>query len=415
MNELAAHRPTPSRVYVDHAATTPTRPAALEAFVEASIFANPASLHAAGRRARSALDDAREEIAGLLGAHPSEVIFTSGGTESDNLGVLGAARAAEANARLLVTATEHHSVLDAAAQAQREGTALTMLPVARDGRLDMARLHDTVREAASPGASQSNSAAPLLAAIMLANNESGAINPVAEAAQVLSAHHATLHVDAVQAVGHIPVDFGALQATTLSMSGHKFGAPLGIGALLARRDSRLQPLGFGGGQERDLRSGTVNVPGAVAMAVALREAVAEMDKETARLVGLRDRLIAGIRAIVPEAILSGPEDPGGAVQRLPGNVHMVFPSRAGESLLMLLDSAGIDVSTGSACTAGVAEASHVLLAAGFSEADARSALRFTLGWTTTDDDIARILAAIGAAATRAGGGDVIKPRLRPGR
>lgn len=403
--------------YLDHAATTPPRRVALEAFAAAQTGANPSSLHRSGRAARRLLEDAREQIADLLGAHPSELLFTSGGTESDNLGVLGATRHATAAGRrphLLVSAVEHHSVLDAAVQAGREGSQVAVLPVLDDGTCAAA----TVGAAADAAVAEDGPGHPqasLHVAVMAANNESGTINPVAEIGQQVTERGGTLHVDAVQAVGHIPVDFAGSGATTMSLSGHKFGAPPGIGGLLARRDAPLQPLGFGGGQERELRSGSVNVPGAVAMAAALAEACAEMDTEAARLAGLRDRIVAGIQHAVPEARLCGPHEPGGWTRRLPGNVHMVFPGRVGESLLLLLDAAGICVSTGSACTAGVAEASHVLLACGYDEAEARAALRITLGHTTTADDAEALVAAIGAVAERSCGGDVIASRLRPGR
>lgn len=403
--------------YLDHAATTPPRRVALEAFAAAHTGANPSSLHGAGRRARRLLEEAREEIAALLGAHPSEVVFTSGGTESDNLAVLGAARHALARGRrprLLVSAIEHHSVLDAAAQAGREGAQVTVLSVTDDGRCDPATIPAACQAAARTEAAGDRQE-PLHAAVMLANNENGAINPVAAIAEQLAEHGGTLHTDAVQAVGHIPVDFAALGASTLSVSGHKFGAPLGIGALLVRREAALAPLGFGGGQERELRSGTVNVPGAVAMAAALREACAELDSEAARLAALRDRLISGIEQAVPDVRLSGPRELGGWSTRLPGNAHLVFPGRAGESLLMLLDAEGICVSTGSACTAGVAEPSHVLLACGYSAADSRAALRITLGHTSGAADVAAVVGAIGAVAERARTSAVITSRLRPGR
>jgi cysteine desulfurase len=234
-----------------------------------------------------------------------------------------------------------------------------------------------------------------LVAAMVGNNEIGTLTDVAAVSAAASAAGAAVHTDAVQAVGHVPVDFGALGVTSLSLSAHKFGGPLGVGALLIDRGADCLPVGFGGGQERDLRSGSVDVPGVVAMAVALDEAVREMASEARRLERLRDRLVAGILAEVPDAIANGGGD------RLPGIANLTFPGCSGESLILLLDAAGVECSTGSACTAGVAEPSHVLLALGAGEAAARSSLRLSLGYTTTEDDVAAAVAALGPAAERA--------------
>lgn len=401
-----------TRHYLDHAATTTPRPAAMAAFAEASTGQNASSLHADGRAARSALEDARDSVAECLGALPSEIVFTSGGTESDNIGILGTARAARAagkQAVVAVSSAEHHSVLDSAAQIGSEGGRVLMLPVDEDGAPQLDALAQiATRVAANPDEY-------LVVGAMMANNEIGTITDIPAVAQTLTDTTAHLHSDAVQAAGHIPVGFAASGADSMSISGHKFGAPMGIGALLIRRGALVQPLGFGGGQERDLRSGSVNVAGAVAMATALRESTEEITRSSAQLVGLRDRLIDGIAHRVPEAQLIGPDDRGGSIRRLPGNVNMLFPGREGESMIMLLDQDGISCSTGSACTAGVAEASHVVLATGRSEDDARSVLRLTLGWTSTDADVDAAIAAIGDVAERARRSDVIRSRLRPGR
>lgn len=375
--------------YLDHAATTPMRPVAVAAYAEAaSSVGNASSLHGAGRRARRRLEEARESLAAHLGCRPSEVVFTSGGTESDNLAVLGQAAAASGDV-VAVGASEHHSVLDSAAHlatARGGGMDVRVLPVDLRGAVAA----DSVRELA-------DEVGPRLAlvAAMLGNNEIGTLTDVAAVSAAARAVGAAVHTDAVQAVGHVPVDFTALGATSLSLSAHKFGGPLGVGALLIDRGADCLPVGFGGGQERDLRSGSVDVPGVVAMAAALEEAVREMDAEALRLARLRDRLVEGVLTQVPDAVANG----GG--ERLPGIANLTFPGCSGESLILLLDAAGIECSTGSACTAGVAEPSHVLLALGAGEAAARSSLRLSLGYTTSEEDVDAAIAALVPAAERA--------------
>ena len=375
--------------YLDHAATTPMRPSAISAYAEAaSTVGNASSLHGAGRRARRRVEEARESLAAHLGCRPSEVVFTSGGTEADNLAVLGQAAAAAGDV-VAVGATEHHSVLDSAAH----------LATVRGGSMDVRVLPVDERGAVTPGTvrglvDEVGSRLAVVAA-MLANNEIGTITDVAAVADVARAAGAAVHTDAVQAVGHVPVDFGALGVTSLGLSAHKFGGPLGVGALLIDRGAGCLPIGFGGGQERDLRSGSVDVPGVVAMAAALDEAVREMEAEARRLEGLRDRLVAGVQATVPGVIANG----GGA--RLPGIANLTFPGCSGESLILLLDAVGVECSTGSACTAGVAEPSHVLLALGADDAAARSSLRLSLGYTSTEQDVDAAIAALGPAAERA--------------
>ncbi|WP_271798957.1 cysteine desulfurase family protein [Dietzia maris] len=375
--------------YLDHAATTPMRAAAVAAYAEASSsVGNASSLHGSGRRARRRVEEARESLAHHLGCRPSEVLFTSGGTESDNLAVLGQVGASAGDV-VAVGATEHHSVLDAAAHlaTDRGGRRVVrVLPVDPRGAVTPATVRDLADELGPRLA---------LVAVMLGNNEFGTLTDVAAAAGPARAVGAAVHTDAVQAVGHVPVDFSALGVTSLSLSAHKFGGPLGVGALLLDRGAECVPIGYGGGQERDLRSGSVDVPGVVAMAAALGEAVREMESEALRLSRLRDRLVAGVLAEVPGAIANG----GG--ERLPGIANLTFPGCSGESLILLLDAAGIECSTGSACTAGVAEPSHVLLALGADEAAARSSLRLSLGYTTTEDDVDAAVAAIGPAAERA--------------
>ncbi|HMA46459.1 MAG TPA: cysteine desulfurase family protein [Frankiaceae bacterium] len=381
--------------YLDHAATTPMHPGAVAA-VTACLAAvgNASSLHASGRRARRAVEEARESLAEALGARPSEVVLTGGGTESDNLAVKGlywARREADPRRRrVLVSAVEHHAVLDSAAWlAARQGAEVGRLPVDREGVVHP----DTLREAlsADPGG-------VALVSVMWANNEVGAVQPVAALAAVAHEHGVPLHTDAVQAVGQLPVSFEASGVDALTLTGHKLGGPYGAGALLLRRGLDVTPLVHGGGQERDVRSGTLDTPGVVGLAAATRVAVRERPRRAAVLAALRDDLVRRVTDVVPDAVLNGP--PPGA-RRLPGNAHLSFPGCEGDSLLMLLDARGIECSTGSACSAGVARPSHVLLATGSGEERARGYLRFSLGHTSTRADVDALVEAIGPVVERA--------------
>ncbi|MFE5483530.1 cysteine desulfurase family protein [Streptomyces sp. NPDC056527] len=379
--------------YLDHAATTPMLPEAIEAMnAQLAVTGNASSLHAAGRRARRVVEEARETLAAALGARPSEVVFTSGGTEADNLAVKGlywARRDADpARTRVLASPVEHHAVLDAVDWlATHEGATVEYLPVDRYGRVHP----DDLREAI---AREPESVA--LATVMWANNEIGTIMPVRELADVAREFDVPLHADAVQAFGQIPVDFAASGLAALTVSGHKIGGPYGIGALLLGREYSPVPVLHGGGQERHVRSGTLDVPAVAAFAVA-GQLAAERREEFAREVGaLRDELVAAVLAAVPDAILGGDPD-----DRLPANAHFTFPGCEGDSLLLLLDAQGIECSTGSACTAGVAQPSHVLLATGTDPDLARGTLRFTLGHTSTKEDVAAVAGAIGPAVERA--------------
>ncbi|MFF3315334.1 cysteine desulfurase family protein [Streptomyces sp. NPDC003035] len=379
--------------YLDHAATTPMLPEAIEALTaQLAVTGNASSLHAAGRYARRTVEEARETLAAALGARPSEVVFTSGGTEADNLAVKGlywARRDADpARTRVLASPVEHHAVLDAVDWlATHEGAAVEYLPVDRYGRVHP----DALREAI---AREPETVA--LATVMWANNEIGTIMPVRELADAAREFDIPLHADAVQAFGQIPVDFAASGLAALTVSGHKIGGPYGIGALLLGREYSPVPVLHGGGQERHVRSGTLDVPAIAAFAVAGRLA-AERREEFAREIGaLRDDLVAAVRTAVPDAVLGG--DPVG---RLPANAHFTFPGCEGDSLLLLLDAQGIECSTGSACTAGVAQPSHVLLATGTDPDLARGTLRFTLGHTSTEEDVAAVAGAIGPAVERA--------------
>ncbi|MCV7169785.1 cysteine desulfurase [Mycobacterium manitobense] len=380
-------------VYLDHAATTPMHPAAIEAMTAVlATVGNASSLHGTGRLARRRMEEAREALAHLLGARPSEVIFTAGGTESDNLGVKGiywARRDADPRRRRIITTpVEHHAVLDAVEWlAEHEGAEVTWLPVEPDGSVTPAAL----RAALQGGGDVA------LVSVMWANNEVGTILPVPELAAVAAEFDVPMHSDAIQAVGQIPVDFAASGLSAMSVAAHKFGGPTGVGALLLRRDTTCVPLLHGGGQERDVRSGTPDVAGAVAMAAAARIAIEGMAVTSARVQQLRDRLIDGVLSGIDDVYLNGARHGG----RLPGNTHFTFRGCEGDSLLMLLDANEIECSTGSACTAGVAQPSHVLVAMGVDPVNARGSLRLSLGHTSTDADVDAALAVLPAAVERA--------------
>lgn len=360
--------------FLDHAATMPMRQVAIDAWVTHAQALNPGSQYGSGRQARSVLDTARERIAELLGADPIEVIFTASGTEADNLAVTGLYAASPLD-RIITTPIEHPAVL---ATVRATGATVDLLPVDATGHVHDLSLLDT------PAA---------LVACMWANNETGAIQPVASIVE--AAGETPVHVDAVQVAGRLPIDFHALGATTLAASAHKFGGPRGAGLLLARRSPAPLPVLHGGGQERGIRPGTLDVASAAAIAAALEEAVGEMDAEILRLSGLRDRLRSGICELVPDVNVHTAEP------ALPGHLHLSFPGAEGDSLIMLLDQAGIEASTGSACSSGVNRASDVLLAAGVSDYVARGAVRFTLGRETTDETVDAVLAVIADVVSRA--------------
>jgi cysteine desulfurase len=389
-------------VYLDHAATTPVLPEVLVAMNEQlGRVGNASSLHASGRAARRSAEQARERLAEALGARPSEVLFTSGGTESDNLAVKGlfwARRQADARRRrIVVSPAEHHAVLDSVEWlAKHDGADVTWLAVEPTGRVTAQALADALGDGSDVA----------LASVMWANNEIGTVSDIAALAETAHAVGVPFHTDAVQAAGQVPVDFAASGADALTLTAHKLGGPMGAGALLLRREADCTPLLHGGGQERDVRSGTLDVAAIVGLAVAATVAVGSRGERAARLAVLRDRLVAGVLAEVPDAQLNGaplddvlPEGRGRG--RLPGNAHLSFPGAEGDALLMLLDARGIECSTGSACSAGVARPSHVLLAAGADADRARSSLRFTLGHTSTDADVDAVLAVIGSVVERA--------------
>lgn len=379
--------------YFDHAATTPMLPDAVEAYAAAATnVGNASSLHAPGRAARRTAEEARERVAAALGARPSEVIFTGGGTESDNLAVKGifwARRAADHRRnRVVASAAEHHAVLDAVEWLGRsEGADVTWLPIDAVGRVQSDALRDVLDRHRDDVA---------MITAMWANNEVGTVQPVVELAAIAAADGIPLHADAIQAIGQVSVDFAACGAAALTVTGHKLGGPAGVGALLLGRDVACTPLLHGGGQERDVRSGTLDVAGISAFAVAVEMAVKNQQEYAAKVGALRDELVARVRAAVPDAVLNG--DPS---DRLPGNAHFSFPGCEGDALLLLLDAQGIACSTGSACSAGVAQPSHVLIAMGADEARARSTLRFSLGHTSTVDEIDQLAVALPGTVERA--------------
>ncbi|WP_456844368.1 cysteine desulfurase family protein [Cellulomonas sp. P5_C6] len=382
-------------VYLDHAATTPMIPEAARVLAEQLAHpGNPSSLHASGRAARRVVEESRERLAAALGARPSEVVWTSGGTEADNLAVKGlfwARRTQDpGRRRLLVSAVEHHAVLDPAFwMAEHAGAELVLLPVDADGVLEVDALREELERHGEQAA---------LISVMWANNEVGSLQPLDDVVALARRFGVPVHADAVQAVGQVPVDFGASGLDALTVSGHKVGGPGGAGALLARRGLDLTPVLHGGGQERGVRSGTLDAALLASFGLAVDQAVAGRDAFAARVGALRDSLVTGVASVVPDAVLRGPRDTS---RRLPANAHFTFPGCEGDSLLYLLDSAGIEASTGSACQAGVPRPSHVLLAMGVDEIAARGALRFSLGHTSTADDVDALLAVLPGVVDRA--------------
>jgi cysteine desulfurase len=384
--------------YLDHAATTPMLPSALAAMTrQLAVTGNASSLHTSGRQARRTVEEARERLAKAIGARPSEVVFTSGGTESDNLAVAGtfAARreADPARTRIVSSSIEHHAILDCVEHlVAHEGAKVTWVDPTADGVVTVAALRAAIE--ADPDS-------VALVTVMWANNEVGTVQPVAELAAVAHEFGIPFHTDAVQAAGHVPVDFAASGADLMTITGHKVGGPLGVGALVVRRDAVLVPQSFGGGQERQIRSGTLDVPAILAFSVAVEESTRLLGSESTRLVALRDRLIRSALDLGYDITVGGAWEAGDGIHRLPGNAHLLVPGCEGDSLLYLLDAAGVECSTGSACQAGVPQPSHVLLAMGIPERAARGALRLTLGHTSTDADVDAALAALPAAIERA--------------
>jgi cysteine desulfurase len=384
-------------VYLDHAASTPMHPEAVDAMTaQLTRIGNPSSLHAAGRAARRVVEESREAIAAALNARPGEVVFTSGGTESDNLALKGlfwARREADPRrTRILSTTVEHHAVLDPLHWlAEHEHAEVELLPVDHLGRLDVEAFRAAVER---------DPATVALVSVMWANNEVGTVQPLSDVVAIAHAHDIPVHTDAVQAVGQVPVDFAASDVDLLTLTAHKVGGPYGVGALVVRRELELTPQLHGGGQERDVRSGTIDTPAIAGFAAAVRLAVKRQPEHAERLCALRNDLVRRVTELVPDAAVNG--DPDCAPDhRLPGNAHLTFPGCEGDSLLMLLDARGIACSTGSACSAGVPQPSHVLLAMGHDDEQARSSLRFSLGHTSAQPDVDALVEAIGPVVDRA--------------
>lgn len=365
------------RVYLDHSATTPVRPEVLEAMLPyfKEKFGNPSSIHAWGREVRNDIEAAREKVASLIGAEAQEIVFTGGGSESDNTAIVGAALAAKPGRRHIVTsAVEHHAVLDTVKALKARGFDVTFVPVDEYGMVHPEAVREAVRDDTC------------LVSIMHANNEVGTIMPIKEIAEIAHERGALMHTDAVQTVGHIPFNVQELGVDLASMSAHKFYGPKGVGVLYIRKGVRIEPLIHGGGQERKRRAGTENVAGIVGLATALELAVAEMPKEMERLTALRDRLIEGIRSRIDHVKLNGHP-----TMRLPGHVNMSFRFVEGEALLLNLDLKGIAASSGSACTSGSLEPSHVLLAMGIPHEIAHGSVRMTMGRATEAEDVDYVL------------------------
>lgn len=370
---------THKMIYADHAGTTAVSPKALEAMLPyfTSGYGNPSSLYAFGQQAKSDLEAARIQVARCLNARPEEIYFTSGGTEADNWALRGVAELmalrGKKTGHIITTAIEHHAILHTAQWLEKQGYEVTYLPVDGEGRVDPAAVEAAIRPDT------------ILISVMAANNEIGTIEPIAEIGTIAKARKVLFHTDAVQAVGHIPVDVEVWNVDLLSLSGHKFGGPKGVGVLYMKKPLRLPALIQGGGQEKGRRSGTENVPGAVGMAAALREAVDGLSRESPRLAALRDRLIDGLTGL-PYTRLTG--DP---VNRLPGTASFVFEGVEGEALLLHLDARGICASSGSACSSASLDPSHVLLAIGLPHAIAHGSLRLSLGAENTEADVDYIL------------------------
>ncbi len=372
------------QVYLDHGATSPLRKEALEAMLPflQDKYGNPSSLHSPGREVRKAVERAREETALALGAAPEEIFFTSGGTEANNIAIKGAARARRGKGHLITSSIEHHAVLDVCRELAGEGHEVTVVPVDRHGLVAL----ETVAQAIRPET--------FLITIMMANNEVGTVEPVAEIGALARERGILFHTDAVQAVGQLPVDLRKMKIDLLSLSAHKFNGPKGVGALYRRRGTPVAPLYGGGGQERQLRPGTENVPGIIGLTRALTLAVAELPEKSERLKKLRDRLIKGLLEL-GDAVLNGHPS-----ARLPGNVNVSFNYIEGEALLLGLDLEGIAASSGSACTSGSLEPSHVLTAMGLDLQLARGSLRLTLGRGNSDSCVDYLLAVLAPLVDR---------------
>ena len=364
-------------IYLDNAATTAVSPEVLQEMLPwfTEHYGNPSSIHATGRDARKAIENARRQVAAAIGANPQEIYFTAGGSESDNWAIKGTAFANRKKGNhIITTAIEHHAVLHTCGWLEKQGFEVTYLPVDRDGRVTPEQVEAAITDQT------------ILITVMAANHEIGTLEPIAEIGKIAKAHKVLFHTDAVQAVGAIPLDVQALNVDMLSMSGHKFHGPKGIGALYIRRGVRIDTLIHGGAQERGQRAGTENLPGIVGIGKAIELATADLEAKAAKTAALRDRLMDGILERIPDVRVNGSR-----TERLPNNVNVSVRYIEGESMLLRLDLAGIAASSGSACTSGSLDPSHVLLAIGLPHEVAHGSLRMTLGSDTTDADIDRVL------------------------
>jgi len=380
-------------VYLDHAATSPIRPEVLLRYTQdLALVGNPSSVHGFGQKARQAVEEARESLAISIGAHRSEVIFTSGGTEADNLAIKGLYWSrfnADSRRRIIIsTAAEHHAVIDALEWLESHGpldqrAELHLLELDENGHFSLENLEAFLSERGDEVA---------LISLMWANNETGVISPIAKVCQIAKRFGVPVHSDAVAAFGHVPVHFAGSGLALLTITAHKIGGPVGVGALIVSRDVQLVPVNHGGGQERKLRSGTLNAAGAAAFALAAKNARATLEERANRDALLKSKLIAGIKAVAPEVQITGE-----TVDTLPSTAHVRFIDCPGDSLLVLLDMKGVAVSTGSACQAGVINASHVMLAMGRDETAASECIRVSFGYDTTEAEIDEFLAVLPAA------------------
>ena len=376
-------------IYLDHAATTPMRPELVDGYLaQLQVVGNPSSVHGSGQKARRAIEDSRDQLARAIGCHRSEVLFTSGGTEANNLAIKGLflqRNAEDANRTLVITAgTEHHAGIDPVEWLESaEGAEAVWVPVDAQGVVDLNWLSEFL---------SANGERVALISLMWVNNETGLITPVPQITALASKHSIPVHSDAVAAFGHVPLNFKDSGLATMAISGHKLGSPVGVGALIVARDAKLAVTSHGGGQERGIRSGTLSAPLAYALGEAAALAEAEREEVASRLDGFRKQIVSAVKSHSENANFTRGEQPG-----FSGIVHFTFPGCSGDSLLFLLDTAGVSVSTGSACRAGVAQASHVIMAMGRSEDEARGSLRISMGYTTTQADIDAFIKAFPTA------------------
>jgi cysteine desulfurase len=383
-----------SRVYLDNAATTPISEVALQAFIEQSRqLGNPSSLHTYGRKVRKDLEEGREKLASLIGCHSSEIIFTGSGTEANNLAIKGAYwhrnQSGKERKVIVISAFEHHAVLDPARWLEDfEGAEVVEVPVTREGFVNLTELRDLLVERHDEIA---------LISIMHSNNEVGTVQPMEEISKIAQEFKIPLHTDAVQSLGKVPLSFKELGLFAMTISAHKVGGPIGVGALILQKGIDITPILHGGGQERDIRSGTLNAAGIMAFVAATQSAMRDLESNALKISALRKKLVAAIQSEISDATLNGVLE--GAT--LPGIANISFPKTESDALLLLFDAEGIACSTGSACSAGVQEASHVLMAMGLSEKEARSSLRFSLGTSNSDSDIEYLQTCIKRVIDRA--------------